>query len=71
VIYLLSVSVLVTAVMFLLPGLCILALFAWTEAEEYAQALRVMRRIAPTSREPFVISRLNSRNHNSDSIGGA
>jgi hypothetical protein len=68
VIYMLEVNILVATILFGLAGLVILALYAWTEAKEYANALRAMRHIASTSREHFVISRVNSRNHNADSV---
>jgi hypothetical protein len=68
VIYMLEVNMLVAAILFGFAGLIILALFAWTEAKAYAQALRAMRQMAPAPRERFVISRLNSRNHNSDTV---
>jgi hypothetical protein len=64
----LEVNVLVAAILFGLAGLVILALFAWTEAKEYAHALRAMRRSVPAPRERFVISRVNSRRHDADSV---
>jgi hypothetical protein len=63
----LKVNMLVAAILFGLAGLIILTLFAWTEAQDYARALRTMRRIAPPH-ERFVISRVDSRNHNPDSF---
>jgi hypothetical protein len=64
----LKVNMLVAAILFGLAGLFILALFAWTEAKEYAHALRAMRRIAPASRKRFAISRVDSRNRNRGSF---
>jgi hypothetical protein len=68
VIYMLKVNMLVAAILFGLAGLIILTLFAWTEAQDYARALRTMRRIAQAPHERFVISRVDSRNHNPDSF---
>jgi len=62
VIYMLEVNMLVAAILFGFAGLCILALFAWIQAKEFAHAFRAMRRIAPVPHEHFVISRVNSRN---------
>ena len=71
-IYTLKVNMLIAAVVFGFAGLFILTLFAWTEAKEYARALRAMQRIAvPTRRERFAISRMNSRNSDPDSFGVA
>jgi len=68
-IYMFKVNILVAAAVFGLAGIFILALFAWTEAKKYAQALRAMRRIgAAGRRESVAISRVNSRNHNADSF---
>jgi hypothetical protein len=62
-IYMLEVNIMVAAVVFGMAGLCILALFAWTEAKKYAHALRVMQRIGSAARhERLAISRMNSRN---------
>ncbi len=71
-IYMLKVDVLVAAVVFGLAGISILILFAWTEAKQYAHVLRAMHRIAPgRRREFFAISRIRSRNHNTDSFRAA
>jgi hypothetical protein len=71
-IYMLKVNVLVSAVVFALAGTFIFALFAWTEAKKYSRALRTMQRIAANpSREPFAISRINSRNPNPGSFHAA
>ena len=68
-IYMLKVNMLVATLVFGLAGAFILALFAWTKAKEYAHAMRVMQRItAVVTREPFAISRVNSRNHHTDSF---
>ena len=68
-IYMFKVNMLVAAAVFGLAGMFILALFAWTEAKKYARSLRAMQRIAAAARrEPFAISRVNSRNHNTDSL---
>jgi uncharacterized membrane protein len=68
-IYMLKVNMLVAAVVFGFAGLTILVLFAWTEVEKYAHALRAMKRIAaPARREKFVISRTDSRSFSHDSF---
>jgi hypothetical protein len=70
--YMLTVDILVASIVFGLAGVCILALFVWTEAKEYADALRVMHRIAwSRRREVFAISRIRSRNHNTDPFRAA
>ena len=71
-IYMFKVNMLVAAIVFGLAGVFILAMFAWTEAKKYALALRVMEPItAAARREPFAISRMNSRNPNPDSFRAA
>jgi hypothetical protein len=71
-IYMLKVNMLVAAVVFGFAGFCILTLFVWTEAKEYARALRVMHRIsAAARREQFAISRASSRNHKAGSFRAA
>jgi len=68
-IYMLKVYTLVAVCIFGLAGTFILALTAWNEATQYARAREAMRRITRrVSREPFVISRKSSRNHNTDSL---
>ena len=50
--YMLKINMLVAAIVFGAAGLVILALFVWTEAKEYANALAAMQRIpADRSRE--------------------
>jgi hypothetical protein len=71
-IYMLKVNILVAAVVFGFAGLTILVLFAWSEAEKYAHALRAMQRIAaPARRGRFVNSRTDSRLHRRDSFHSA
>jgi hypothetical protein len=71
-IYMLKVNMLVAAVVFGFAGISILALYAWTEAKEYARALRVMHRInIAARREQFAISRVSSRNHKGESFRAA
>jgi hypothetical protein len=68
-IYMLKINILVMTVVFGFAGIFILALFAWTEAQRYARALRVMERIAaPGRRERLAISRMTSRNTHHDSV---
>jgi hypothetical protein len=68
-IYTLSVNILVAAVVFGLAGLLTLAFIAWTEAKNYALALRAMQRIVASSpREDFANSHTNSRNPNPDRL---
>jgi len=70
--YMLKVDLLVAAIVFGFAGSLILALFAWSKAQEYARALRVMQRISfAASREPFAISRVNSRNRDANSLHAA
>jgi len=61
-IYALSVNMMVATVVFGLAGLITLAFVVWTEAREYAVALRAMQRIAPKLRDRFANSQTNSRN---------
>ena len=71
-IYMFKVYTLITVSVFALAGAFILAVVAWNEAKEYALARQAMRRISRgVSREPFVISRLKSRNHHADSLRAA
>jgi hypothetical protein len=68
-IYMFKVNMLVVTVVFGFAGGFILALFAWSEAKEYARALRAMQRIAaPAAREPLAISRMSSRNSDRNSM---
>ncbi len=68
-IYMFKVNILVITVVFGFAGLFILGLYAWSEAQKYARALRAMQRIAATGRrERLAISRMSSRNPNRDSI---
>ena len=68
-IYVFKVNMLVMVGVFGLAGVFILALFAWTEAKRYARALQAMQRItAAARRERIVISRISSRNHDTDSF---
>ena len=61
-IYMLTVNILVAVVVLSVAGLATLAMFAWTEAKEYALARRAMQRIvAPGRRESFANSQTNSR----------
>ena len=66
-IYILKVYTLIAVGVFGLAGTLILALAVWKEAKDYARALHAMRRIARgVRREPLVISRTASRNHETD-----
>ena len=57
-IYMFKINILVMTVVFGLAGLFILGLFAWSEAQKYARALRAMERIAaPARHERLAISR--------------
>jgi hypothetical protein len=67
-IYMLEVAFVVAAPVFGLAGLFIAALFVWTQATEYARAIRMQRVPARVRREHFAISRPNSRTHDGDSL---
>lgn len=68
-IYMFKINILVMTVVFGLAGVFILGLFAWSEAQKYARALRAMERIAaPARRESLAISRMISRNSDRDSF---
>ena len=68
-IYMFKINLLVMSVVFGFAGIFILGLFAWSEAQKYARALRAMERIAaPARRERLAISRIISRNADRDSL---
>jgi len=68
-IYMFKVDMLVAALAFGLAGIFILALFVWTEVKKCAHAVRAMQRIGSSaSRERFAISRMSSRNPNTNSF---
>jgi hypothetical protein len=71
-IYMLKVNMLVAAVVFGFAGLVILVRFAWTEAIENRDALRVMQYITTAApHDRFAISRMGSRNRNPNTAHAA
>ena len=66
--YMLKVYAGVGILVFMMTAAVMLALLAVSEVQDYARARLAMRRISPVvRRDPVVISRLHSRNHDSDS----
>lgn len=66
--YMLKVYTLIAAIVFGVTGTFVLSLIAVNAAQDYARALRAMRRIAAGIRhETFAISRTTSRTHESSS----
>jgi hypothetical protein len=67
-IYMLKINALVVAAVFGFAGMFILVLYAWTEALNYTQTLRAMKRICEAERrDSFVVS----RNHDANSFRAA